>query len=129
MDSAAVGARDADLLERLSGWRFSALAFILTRAVLTLIGLTGVAILGEGGRRLDLAPDLPWLELWAQWDSEHYVRIATEGYSYTPGTFSNIPFFPLYPLLIRIVMLLRGRVDTQTGAFAGFVIANAALFV
>ncbi len=66
MDTAAVGSRDADLLDRLSGWRFGALAFILTRAALTLVGIAGVAILGEGGRRLDLAPDLPWLELWAQ---------------------------------------------------------------
>jgi hypothetical protein len=129
MDSAAVGARDADLLERLSGWRFSALAFILTRAVLTLVGLAGVAILGEGGRRLHLAPDFPWLELWAQWDSGHYIRIATEGYSFAPGTETNIPFFPLYPLLIRVVMVAIGRVDTQTATLVGFIIANAALFV
>jgi hypothetical protein len=119
----------ADLLERLTGWRFNALLFVVTRAALTLVGIAGVAVLGEGGRRLHLAPDFPWLELWAQWDSGHYIRIATEGYSFAPGTETNIPFFPLYPLLIRVVMVAIGRVDTQTATLVGFIIANAALFV
>jgi hypothetical protein len=112
-----------------SGWQSTALLLVGTRLLLTIVGFAGVALLGEGPRRLGLAPDFPWLELWAQWDSEHYLRIATEGYSYAPGTFSNIPFFPLYPFLIRLVMLAVGRVDSQTGALAGFLIANAALFV
>lgn len=113
----------------ITGWQLSAALLVATRLLLTLAGFLGVALLGEGPRRLELAPDHPWLQLWAQWDSEHYVRIATEGYSYTPETFSNIPFFPLYPLMIRLVMLAVGAVDTQTGALAGFLIANVALLV
>ena len=120
------GGRSVDLT---GGWQSTAALVIGTRLALTLVGIAGVALLGEGPRRLDLAPDFPWLELWAQWDSEHYLRIATEGYSYASGTFSNIPFFPLYPLLIRLVMVVVGRVDTQTGALVGFVISNVALFV
>jgi hypothetical protein len=112
-----------------NSWRSAALLLVGTRLLLMIIGISGVALLGEGPRRLHLAPDFPWLEIWAQWDSEHYVRVATEGYSFEAGSLSNIPFFPLYPLLIRLVMLAVGRVDTQTGALAGFVIANAALFV
>jgi hypothetical protein len=113
---------------RLSDWQFNAVLLVGTRVLLTIVGFAGVALLGEGPRRLDLAPDQPWLQLWAQWDSEHYLNIATEGYSYTPGTYSNIPFFPLYPALIGLVTTLLGRTDTQTAAFVGFVIANVALF-
>ena len=124
--TAGASGRSVDLT---AGWQSTAALVVGTRLALTLVGIAGVALLGEGPRRLDLAPDFPWLELWAQWDSEHYLRIATEGYSYAPGTFSNIPFFPLYPLLIRLVMVAVGRVDTQTGALVGFVISNVALFV
>ena len=114
---------------RPTDWRLILGGLVVSRVVLTLVGITGVALLGEGPRRLDLAPDLPWLELWAQWDSEHYLAIATDGYSYAPGTFSNVIFFPLYPALIGLVMTIVGRTDTQTGALIGFLIANAALLV
>jgi hypothetical protein len=113
---------------RLNDWQFNAVLLVGTRLLLTIVGFAGVALLGEGPRRLDLAPGQPWLELWAQWDSEHYLNIATQGYSYTPGTYSNVPFFPLYPALIGLVTTLLGRTDTQTAAFVGFVIANVALF-
>jgi Gpi18-like mannosyltransferase len=114
--------------ERLTDWQYNGLLLVGTRIALTVVGFAGVALLGEGPRRLDLAPGQPWLQLWAQWDSEHYLNIATEGYSYAPGTFSNIPFFPLYPALIGLVLRVIGRNDVPTGAFVGFVIANVALF-
>lgn len=114
---------------RLNDWQFNALILAGTRVLLTVAGFVGIAVLGEGFRRLHLAPDHAWLELWAQWDSEHYLKIAIQGYSYEPGTFSNIPFFPLYPALIAIVMTVIGSTDTQTAAIVGFVIANIALFV
>ena len=113
---------------RLNDWQFNALLLVSTRVLLTIVGFAGVALLGEGPRRLDLAPGQPWLELWAQWDSEHYLNIATQGYSYTPGTYSNVPFFPLFPALIGLVTTVLGRTDTQTAAFVGFIIANVALF-
>lgn len=42
-----------------------------------------------------------YLRSWSQFDGPEYVRIATEGYSYTPGQRSNIVWFPLYPNLLR----------------------------
>jgi len=36
-----------------------------------------------------------------RWDVEWYRRVAVEGFSYTPGTESNVVFFPLLPALIR----------------------------
>jgi hypothetical protein len=40
---------------------------------------------------------------WSQFDGPEYLRIATEGYSYTVGERSNIVWFPLYPNLVRLV--------------------------
>jgi hypothetical protein len=44
-------------------------------------------------------PHLEHVPLWLnRWDSEHYLRIATEGYGYWEGAPA---FFPLYPLTVR----------------------------
>jgi hypothetical protein len=60
----------------------------------------------------------PLLAVWGRWDAEHYLEIAKHGYSGTEAA-----FFPLYPLLIRIV-------GTFTGSqlIAGLIISNAASF-
>lgn len=51
------------------------------------------------------------LSLHAYWDSYWYLDIAQSGYSYKPGSISNIVFFPLYPLLIRLFSyLLMGNI-------------------
>jgi len=44
----------------------------------------------------------------AAWDGEWFVRIATEGYDYSPTQTSSIVFFPACPLLARGVMSLTG---------------------
>ena len=43
---------------------------------------------------------------WVAWDSSWYMRIAQEGYQFTPGQQSSVAYFPLYPLLIRAVETL-----------------------
>lgn len=65
-----------------------------------------------------------WTDLFFQWDSSYYHRIASEGYSYAPGTTSDVHFFPLYPLLIRIQGWLTGEY-----LVAGFVVANLLLLL
>jgi Gpi18-like mannosyltransferase len=40
--------------------------------------------------------------LFVKWDSEWYLRIVHEGYSYIAGHASSVAFFPLYPLLVKI---------------------------
>jgi hypothetical protein len=112
-----------------SEWLYDLALLAVTRGVLVLVGLAAIALLPLGPRHLDLLPHLPALDMWAQWDSQHYVNIAVTGYEPPTKPESNIAFFPLFPLLIRIVLLAVGRVDTQTGAFVGFVIANVALYV
>jgi hypothetical protein len=111
-----------------SEWLYDLSLLVVTRVVLFAVGLIALAVLPIGARHLDLLPHLPALDMLAQWDARHYVDIAVSGYDPPNAPESNIAFFPLYPLLIRIVLVAVGRVDTETGAFVGLVIANLALF-
>jgi hypothetical protein len=111
-----------------SEWRYDVALLVATRVTLTLVGVAAIWLLPIGGRHLDLLPHLPLLDMWAQWDAQHYVNIAVTGYQPPTASFSNIAFFPLYPLLIRAVLLVLGRVDVETGEIVGLVISNAALF-
>lgn len=63
---------------------------------------------------------LPVATLWKQWqhwDTNFYVRIATQGYVDR----QTMAFFPLYPLLIRGVMVV-----TVSPIIAGMIISNIA---
>lgn len=53
------------------------------------------------------------------WDAGWFLRIAGQGYD-----FDSAPFFPMFPLLIRILTFI-----THNGVEAGFLISNAALFL
>lgn len=50
-----------------------------------------------------------WSDIWLARDAEWYTQIAHEGYSYTPGEYSSVAFFPLYPLLIRALTPFTGN--------------------
>ena len=114
--------------DRLTDWQLGGLLLAVTRVALLVAGFVGIALTGEDVRRLHLAPDQPWLQLWAQWDSEHYINIALKGYTYAP--FVTAPFSPLYPALIATVLALIGRsADIGAATFVGFVISNVALAV
>ncbi|MFP5307563.1 MAG: mannosyltransferase family protein, partial [Gammaproteobacteria bacterium] len=43
------------------------------------------------------------LRLWMQWDSLHYLAVAEHGYTSEGERRFFIVFFPLFPLLIRVV--------------------------
>jgi Mannosyltransferase (PIG-V) len=65
------------------------------------------------------------VDVWARWDSDWYLRIAEEGYSWPSSTPA---FFPLYPLLVGGL----GRVLAGHYLLAGVVVslaAGAAAFV
>lgn len=57
----------------------------------------------------------PWLWAWANFDGEHYLSIAKDGYH-----LAEQAFFPLYPLLIK---LLGG------GVWSGLIISNTSFFL
>jgi Mannosyltransferase (PIG-V) len=65
------------------------------------------------------------IDVWARWDSDWYLKIATEGYSWPSSTPA---FFPLYPLLVGGL----GRLLADHYLLAGVLIslsATAAAFV
>jgi hypothetical protein len=114
---------------RISEWRPIIAALLASRLGLVAAGMLGLAVMPPSERRLALLPDAPWLSSFAQWDAEHYVRIALDGYVFEVDDFSNIPFFPLYPWLMRVGATAIGRVDEAGAALAGLLISNVALVV
>lgn len=59
----------------------------------------------------------------ARWDSNYYIDIAKNGYSFTADKpLSNIVFFPMYPLLIKTVSFVFGF-DLVLGAWVVSVLA------
>ncbi len=67
-------------------------------------------------------PQNPWLDGWLRWDAGWYYELATQGYdrTVTAGQQSNTAFFPLLPLVTRLVALLVGNV-----ALAGLLVSYA----
>lgn len=57
----------------------------------------------------------PWLWAWANFDGEHYLSIAKDGYH-----LAEQAFFPLYPLLIKLF---------GGGVWSGLFISNASFFL
>jgi hypothetical protein len=66
-------------------------------------------------------PDFPFLEGWTRWDGGWYVSIATQGYYFNPLEQSNVAFFPLYPLSIKLFMLL-----FKNPYLSGIIVSNLA---
>lgn len=87
--------KNTDLIFVLKIWLFSRL--------LILIALWGIAPLLEvPSGHIQPAIDL---QAFAWWDGEWYLKIATTGYEYIDdGQQHSVAFFPLFPLLIRILM-------------------------
>ena len=94
------------------------LDFLATRAAIIVIAELAAVIIGQrAGTHVQESRTL-LLAVWGRWDAVHYIDIATHGYQ---GY--DMAFFPLYPLLIRIVGSLAG-----SHLIAGLLISNAAFF-
>jgi hypothetical protein len=87
-----------------SAWR----AFWISRLLVWLAGIIGVLVSGAGAY-LELSPRAPdpsqtvsglLLSPASRWDSGWFLAIASDGYG---GAEPRTAFFPLYPLLIRLV--------------------------
>jgi hypothetical protein len=95
-----------------------ALTFLMTRLPLIAIAELAAMVIGQRPGTHYAASENPLLAVWGRWDAEHYLTIARNGYSgFEPA------FFPLYPLLIRIVGALTG-----SHLIAGLIISNTAAF-
>ena len=78
--------------------------YYLTSLVVLLGVLLGLDFIEGAGRRLSprkipTSAD-PLLVATTHWDGQHYLDIASEGYSYDPKRQSSVAFFPLYPVLV-----------------------------
>jgi hypothetical protein len=103
--------------------------WIISRLFLTFIGTFSRRIL-EIYFRADFPgkySKLSWLDIWGVWDSGWYLNIAQQWYqkaSLLHQAKSNINFFPLYPLLMKI-----GGFFGNHYFIAGVVISNLCLIV
>ncbi len=95
-----------------------AITFVVTRIAIIVVAEIAAIVVGQRPGVHYAASTNPALAVWGRWDAEHYIRIATEGYS---GF--EMAFFPLYPLLIRAIGTLTGN-----HLIAGLLISNVASF-
>ncbi len=63
--------------------------------------LADLAALAAGGASLSGSLATGLREAVVNWDGHWYLGIAADGYSYNPGTDSNVGFFPAFPLAMR----------------------------
>jgi hypothetical protein len=106
--------RDALLLAVVSRVMLFALVWLSLRVIPRLPPYAG-----QGND--SLLPKHPSLDGWTRWDAIHYVAIASDGYPDGNG----VAFFPLFPLLIRVMVSVVGAPATAANlAAAGIAIAN-----
>ena len=102
----------------LEGWRCVLIAFITSRLLVIGVILLSKMIFIPG----QFSHPGGLLSILTHWDGGWYLRIAQEGYSFTPGKPSSIGFFPFYPLLVWLLALV-----LQNAAIAAVVISNCSL--
>ena len=104
------------------------LVFGLSRIIVALVAYFAVTFLGH-----TMAPDTyhlrgidsPLLDIFgSRWDTGFYVSIVEEGYRFQGVPLSSVAFFPLLPLLMRLLLPLVGD-----AVVAGILVANAALLL
>ena len=115
--------------DRRQGLLYCLKVFLAVRVGLFLMGFLAVGLLPQNDRVGVPGRDAPaveggWSNAWTAWersDALWYLRIAADGYRLDD---SSAAFFPLYPLLVKVVATLTG------GAYllAGYLVANLAVY-
>jgi hypothetical protein len=93
--------------------------YVLTRAALLCAAFYGEKVAAVGGLS----------GLLSGWDGQHYLAVAKYGYPHHPdvATYSRIAFFPIYPLVVRVLSHLTHVSYLGVGEFVS--IAAGAAFV
>ncbi len=101
--------------------------FIGIRIILSVIAVFASAMLPlQQGLHYTLSfSNNTWLDVWARWDSEHYITISRLGY--TPGT-QSIAFFPLYPAMMTLLAPFVGGDQVLAGVIISSIATFTALF-
>ena len=113
--------------------RYILIVFLASRFVLTFIGVLARVLIGRvkniGGYAEELvqvdATHGLWLSIWGVWDTSPYLRIADNWYpTGASADYGTYAFFPLYPLLMRVVGFPFG-----SSFIGGVMVSNLALLV
>jgi hypothetical protein len=94
------------------------ITFVTTRVSIIVIAELAAVVVGQRPGLHYAASSSNALAVWGRWDAEHYIGISVDGYSGTEPA-----FFPLYPLLIRLLATFTGN-----HLIAGLLISNLASF-
>lgn len=99
--------------------------FFLTRLIIFIVMLLAYLLIAHNNP-YHLREDAPLLVdiLGSRWDTGFYVGIAENGYWTEGHDFPATPFFPLFPLLMRVGMAFGGD-----ALLVGILIANTALWL
>lgn len=119
-------------------WSVIILPFLLIRGVLLVVGLVTTYYIEPLVSRLQPIhldgqsthfPEMLWL-MWTHFDSGFYLSIARDGYGGPEALhgMSSWAFFPLYPVLMRLVVLPFPVTDTLL-RIVGVLLANVAAMV
>jgi Gpi18-like mannosyltransferase len=103
-------------------WHFIVFNFLFSRLWILVVAGLSLLALNHGKFFSNPHSILDWFN---QWDAGWYLDIVRHGYNYLPGKESNIAFFPMYPILVR-VLTCGGNIDDR---LVGYLISHAALFV
>jgi hypothetical protein len=99
------------------------IAFTVSRLLIFAAAIVGDVFLPTEEGHWVADPHSAFVSYWAKWDSQWYVQIARDGYWYQPLQQSNVAFFPLYPLAVRLLAPAVGG----NLALAGFLLSNTFL--
>ncbi|MBE0429923.1 MAG: hypothetical protein IBX61_08645 [Thermoleophilia bacterium] len=87
-------------------------SFAISRAMVVLFAALGHFLLPsvQDGKHVPLSETTPWfLSMWYRWDANWYMSIIAQGYEWVPDDQSNVAFFPLYPLMVKVLGLALGE--------------------
>jgi hypothetical protein len=113
--------------QHVSPWRYFILLFLVSRIILTCIGIGSEILLDpfHGKENVWHYSSVKALDVWGVWDTGWYISIAKHGYSAHLQTESglvgqaNYAFFPMYPALIFLFSLV-----LRNEFISGLVVSN-----
>jgi positive regulator of sigma E activity len=112
MKSASEDMWDAWLHEQTSDLFVAAIAYFLSLLIVVFaVSLAQCIVQDETLQMPSANGDL--VAALCSWDGYWYISVASQGYTYNPDAVSNIAFFPVFPLLGRVLASLFG-VDVPT---------------
>lgn len=114
--------------------------FLVSRFLLLLTGYLVPLVLPFSYNPDQLIASRGWLfsplrfvDMWARWDSGWYLTIIADGYRIVENvhTQSNIAFFPLYPIIVKLCLLIvpDSMVTQELTVAIGVVISNIFLLL